>query len=369
MNTVQSQFRQALKREGKTITGYYSNETYPCLFRKIDDNNNTTNHIQIFYEKDTPINTGKLLTYGDKVFITLNKESVENDTYFKSSILECNTTLEIVINQRKQFIPCYADDLQNPTVNVGDVISTVEGRIELMTESADNVNSIEFDTAFNILGGTYEIANKYIKSGITYLYVERTLSAPVQEPVYSLTLTSDNTSYEVGKSTTITVNATIDGVLEDNPTLIWTSSDETIATVTNGEVLFLAEGSVTISAEWTEGNKTESIDFNVISVPVSYTFTMTTNNTEIIIGMTSGATFTSSLKDGSGNTVPFTPVWSFNYGGANTSLVTITYPTSTTCRVAAKDDFALIGKSITVTATTNDGLYTVSKTLPFSAGW
>src|SRR5690554_1539802 len=143
MNTLQKQFSDALKREKKFVTTYYNNEIVPCLFRRLEDNKNTTNYIQIFYDIDSPIKQGQIITYGGKNFITLNQETVENSVYYKSSLIECNTTLEIVVNQRMQYIPCYAGDLLSPNVVVSNTISVVDGNIELITEDTEIVKAIE----------------------------------------------------------------------------------------------------------------------------------------------------------------------------------------------------------------------------------
>lgn len=372
MNTVYSQFQQALKREKKTITTFYDNLSYPCLFRKVNDKDEKE-YLTIYYDKSTPIETGKLLTYGGKQFITLNKESVENDVYFKSSLIQCNTTLEIVVSQRKKYIPCYAGDLQSPTTVVTSVITTLDGKVELITESTDLINGIEFNTAFVILGGTYQIANKYIKSGLTHLYVERTTATPVKEPVYELTLTTSNNQYQVGAITTFTANVTADGVLVDNPTLIWTSTNDTVATVTNGVPTFFAIGSTTITVSYPDANKSASIDLTVVAAPVVNTMTLVCSNSANEVAINSYRTFTATLKDAGGVGVPFTPVWTYNWNGMAASKFTITTVTSTVVgtnkiKIAIADDISLLNKPFDVICTTTDGLSTRSLTIKIVAG-
>lgn len=361
MNTLQKQFSDALKREKKFVTTYYNNETVPCLFRRLEDNKNTTNYIQIFYSVDSPIKQGQIITYGGKNFITLNQETVENNVYYKSSLIECNTTLEIVVNQRMQHIPCYAGDLLSPGLVVSNTISVVDGNIELITESTDDVNAIKFDTAFKILGGTYEIINRYIKSGLTYLYVQRTTSIPEKEPVFEVELTSD-AQYEMDTTTTLTPVATIDGVLDDDAIFTWSSSDKTIATVDeDGLVTFIGAGNVTITVEY--NGVTDRVHILVVDAPPAEAFTLSLSATKNYLWIEDSVTITATLKDSSGSVVDFVPVWTFaitdNYDGEIEKL-TITGTATKVVKVSTPDDWSLLGETVTVTCTTSDGLSSAS---------
>ena len=352
MNTIQKQFSDALKREGKTVTTYYKNETIKCLFRINKDYNNTDNHVTIFYDIDSPIKQGQLLTYGGKVFIVLNQETVENDIYYKSSLTECNVIVPLVSNSVIQNIPCYAGDLYSPIVSNGKVIDVIDGRVDVFTESTDFVNNATLNSQSRFMGGYYDLENIANKSGITYLYFQRGL-AP--EHTYSLELISDNDTYEIDTTTQLTATAKMDGLTDTGATIVYTSSDDLLATVdSTGSVTFKAEGVVTITAIWLEQNIQKSLELTITetAIPESYIVEITApdiSNDEIKLGLT--CTFTGTVKDNLGNVVsPVNLVFNIdtNYGGK----VTLTDKGNGTCTIKVNNDaYDLIGNKFTLTCT------------------
>ena len=72
--------------------------------------------------------------------------------------------------------------------------------------------------------------------------------------VTGVTLNKNSTSIEVGS--TETLEATVAPANATNPAVAWTSSNESIATITDGVVRGIAEGSATITVRTVDGNKT-----------------------------------------------------------------------------------------------------------------
>lgn len=354
MNTIKKQFSDALKREGKTITTYYKSESVKCLFRKNNDNNNTDNHITIFYDVSAPITQGQLLSYGDKQYITLNKESVDNDIYYKSSLLECNVIFKN--------IPCYAYKL-SLGLDQGTTISTIDGNGELITEHTSTVENFAIgDTPYNIMNRWFNIVNTYNISGISHLILKVTVQ-PADN--FALNITSSGTGLNAGDTSQITASCTNNGNVLTGQTVTYGSSDATIATVdSTGLVTALKAGTVTITGTWTEKSLTDTIDYTITggSTP-AYTFNLICSNpaNEITLGGVSYRTFTPSLWDGS-TAIAFTPTWNIDYNGIAESNFTINYDTVPTCKIKVAYNESLLGKTFTVTcSTTVEGInYTKS---------
>lgn len=370
MDTLKRQFNNAIKREGKTITSYYKQEEFQCIFRRNSNTNSTEEHLTILYDVSNNIYQGQLLTYKDKHYLVLNQESIENDIYYKSSLLQCNLFLPVINNGVRLNIPCYIPDLTSPTVINGSVLSTLDGVGMILTESTDIINkiSISGDTVYNILGGWFKVVNRYVKDNISRISIERTVQPNF---TYSFELTSESDTFMVGESTTLTPIAKIDNIIDPTATITYESSDNTIATVnSNGVVQFISAGVTTITATWVEQNKTAVLSLTVKEevVEENYTFKITTP-LPLQLKLGSSKKFTPSLTDSNEIEQPFTAVWSFNYNGMAQSYFTITYSGNICTIKVSEDAWDLIDKNLTVIATTSDGKYTASVNVVIASGW
>lgn len=88
----------------------------------------------------------------------------------------------------------------------------------------------------------------------------------VHVPVESITLDQKEATLEVGS--TLTLTATVNPENADEPAVSWTSSDETIATVKDGVVTAIAEGSAIITSTAGEKSATCVITVPHVFVPV-----------------------------------------------------------------------------------------------------
>ncbi|MDF2844064.1 MAG: hypothetical protein K0R00_2490 [Herbinix sp.] len=366
MDTLYRQFKEALKREGKTVKGYYNNTDYTCLFRKNSDDNTTDGHVTIFYEIGSGIYQGQLLSFGEKHFVVLNQESVENSVYYKSALLECNILLPLVENMRYKYIPCYAYGMTSPTVISNNIMSIVDGKCEIISEYTDKFTTSIIDLLVNILGGYYKIQNVHNKSGIAHVYVERGLQPSW---VYDFTLSADGSQYLINTTTTLIPLATKSSIVDDTATITYTSSNNAIAIVnSSGVVSFISPGTVTITATWVEQNKTDTVTLTVLAEILPYTFNLTTQYLpEDTCNLGTAKIYKVSLVDKvTSLPVDFTPSWTFNWNGMASNNFTVTYPTTYQCSIKTLDDnYDLLGLTYVVTCscTYNDKLYSDSLTV------
>ena len=106
-------------------------------------------------------------------------------------------------------------------------------------------------------------------------YVQATLQVTISNvAVSSVSLNKNSTSLYVGDSETLT--ATISPSNATNKAVTWTSSNTSVATVSNGVVTAVAKGSATITVRTTDGNKTATCTVSVSNAPAkTYTITYT----------------------------------------------------------------------------------------------
>ena len=93
MNTLQKTFNASLRRDSKLITVDSNQKQEEVMFRKNTDGNSDTDRSYIFYNKDTQIRQGSIITYNGKKYLVLNQETSENEVYLKSSIVATNCIL------------------------------------------------------------------------------------------------------------------------------------------------------------------------------------------------------------------------------------------------------------------------------------
>ena len=155
-----------------------------------------------------------------------------------------------------------------------NVISVVGGNIELIAENSAVTRALKLNDCFYALGGYWKIDNLIYKDNVIYIYVERESTSTT----YTLAITA-NDSYDRGTDTQFTTIAKAGDTVVTNANITWNSSDTSKATVdSNGNVTFLAEGTVVISALWIEHNVTATKSINVTEPPV-YGLTITGNDT------------------------------------------------------------------------------------------
>ena len=258
MNILSDVFQQAMKREHKTVMVQETGEQFKCFFRKNNDGINRRDTMIMFYDVNAPVKVGALLLYGDNTYLTLNKETAENDVYYKSAIIRTNG----VINTHSLSVvglPFYGDNVNNATATNTTNFNLINGNIEVMTEDNTLSRALKIDDLFNQWGRTWKITNLFYIDGICHIVLE--INANVT-PTYNYSLVLTNlTSFNVAPEdiATITATAYCNDVEMTKATIIYFSSDTEVATIdSSGNISYLADGEVYFTATWQEQNISES---------------------------------------------------------------------------------------------------------------
>ena len=342
------------------------NTSYKCLFRKNSDKNSSDNRLTIFYPTSEAIAQGQLLKYGGRYFLTLNQETIENETYQKSDLLEVNTSIHTISSGYELYLKAYSEDITSVGVTGNSQISVVGGNISLMTQDNADSRKLAINATFTALGATWKIINLYYKNGLCYIFTERSADSTTT-PVYSLAIVSADT-YTEGDTGTATTTATItDGSTVTNilnATINWSSSDMSVATVDNsGHITTLKSGTFVLTATWVE-HGTIATKTVTVSSNISYTAAITPSYKEVGTGR--GYTFTVTFTDSTGTVVTLTPVWSFTMDTTDPTLlsgITLTYPASNTCRVGVASNDDLVGYTVTLHVKDSNNLCSATATI------
>ena len=167
-----------------------------------------------------------------------------------------------------------------------------QGIVELGSFNAANAASVIHYNGddFAIRGSKYlnrhgglsndVVATAYSSAGGSYWHLDRL----VKEQTVRLTVRSEVSTLLAGNALTLPCQVEVDGVAAKNCTVIWTSSDPSVATVSNGAVTGLRPGQVTVTATLTHANG------SALEEPISVETVLTVEKNSVSVSGTVQAT-------------------------------------------------------------------------------
>lgn len=350
---LESIFDETMKREGRTVTAYTSGNEFQAFMRRNDDGNNYEDRITLFYSINAPVVQGSLISYGNKIYILVNRETEENHYYYKSSALACNGMITLN-NGSLSGIPCYASSMKDALVTENKIISVIDGNMEFLTESNSLSRQIEIGNTFNEFGRTFKVNNIYYKDGILHLVTEVSAN---ETPIEHLNIIIDglsNEMYNVGDTAQLTATLYINNTVTTG-TIVWESTNLNVATIDGaGKVEFVGNGSVAFKAYWVEKNTQNTT--NTVGVGVSKAYTVSISGRDTIT-MGFARTYTATLNNSKGEEETGTWKWSFEFKYPD--AVTFT-PNGNEVKINVEDKDDYIGEILILTAyeTTHDVMAT-----------
>lgn len=230
------------------------------------------------------------------------------------------------------------------------------GDVAVSTETTGSTGTNEYEIAEGYREANTQFRLKVTSdhnAQITYIKYYKKSSGPVS--VTGISLDATEATLMVGKTRSLT--ATIVPANATNKTVNWTSSDETVATVTDGVVTAVAEGDATITATSAENsNINATCEVTVINELNETTATGNLNNSSTgvfagVKGFTSGAhSVTGTLATDAGNVT-------VDYAGTSNTYLNNTqiriYKSGSTLTFTAPTGYTLT--KIVLTKTQSDG--------------
>lgn len=351
-NSTLTQFNRTMKREGKTVTTYTGGTEFQAFFRIKEDNENQKETITMFYDITAPVRPGTLVMYGYGVFLALNRETVENDTYYKSALVKCNGVFN-EINGYFGNIPFYCDNMKS-NVSIGNsVITTLNGNIEIITEENALSKKIKIDNRFNEFGRTFRVSNRYVIDGIVHIIAE--VYSDITPTInYSIVIDGIPASgLKVGDSVSLLATPYRNGSITTGATFEWSSDNISVATVDGGgNVSVISEGVAHITVLWVETNTKENCIINVSKgSPVQTLSAYITGGSTIRCGRVKS--WTTTIQDISKNDI--TENTDFSWNISNCSFASSIQQTATGNKIQLRiDDENLIGESFILEVIYND---------------
>lgn len=253
------------------IDGKINDKDYRFLVAEESDGSENNYDLK-YIITDQPIKQGDYVTIDDSIFMIIDTKQVINSKYTKGVFRE---VLKITLQATLKDVYAVVDRVRN-VFEQGSEITEVHDQYQfIVPKSSCNYTSISAEKNLIIYaGGSYDaISIDDSKEGI--LTVTGRFNTVYIPHTYGITLNSSaETLVETG-TYTIIPTCTDNNIADENPKVIYMSSDETIATVTSdGVVTALKEGNCVITATYmnVSAKLTLTINAKTVEPVVSYTY-------------------------------------------------------------------------------------------------
>ena len=280
---TKKQFDMTMNREKITVADFFNSDIkYDVFFRRNQRSTTPQGKVRFFYAQSTPIDIGTIFVLNGSNFIVTSKDGIESDIYFTSLAVKCDTTF--VVKSENKYVDVPMSVISDKwTVSHGSVFSMVNGAVAMFTQDNPVARCIAVNDEYYAFGGYYKVGNNFFNNGLAYFYLER---KAMPHDDYAITY-NGVTSFDMNDSTTYQLSYTVtnNGSVVENPTIHYSSSDETIATVySNGLMTMLKEGTVDITAYYSTASVTTTMTIANTSPSVDYTLSITSSTDTIKLG-------------------------------------------------------------------------------------
>ena len=363
MIDLNRKFEQQLQRESTVVSDYF-NDTTTCkmLFRRTNRGTNPQGKLHCYFKQTEPFGIGSVIVMKGQPYVIISDKDADESNAFYSAIAQ---KTNVIING----IPFVVDTATYGEAQ-GSIFTQVDGDVIIYTGYNTIANKIKVNDYINSFGNAYQVSNKFVKENIIYIHLKQTTAMPDNFKI----VYNGVTSFDINDGTTYQLSYTVtnNDIVVENPTIHYSSSDETVATVdSNGLMTMLKEGTVDITARYSDASATTTMTIADSTPSVDYTMQIYASSDELKVGGSyKGLTVkyynsegTEITSDVITNKTREDYVWSAWCDGVdltnNTNLIKwLNGSEVNQMKIKFLDDRSYIGKTLTVKCAT-DG-YTIS---------
>ena len=240
MIDLNRKFEEQLQREHTTVSDFFDNtKTCEMLFRRTNRGTNPQGKLHCYFKQTEPFGIGSVIVMkGQPYVIISDKDFDESNAVYSAIAQKTNVTIN--------GIP-FVVDTSTYGESQGTIFTQVDGDVIIYTGFNTIADKIKVNDNITAFGNSYQVSNRFVKENILYIHLKQTTAVPDH---YEITY-NGVTSFDIKESTTYQLSYTVtnNGNPVYKPTITYSSSDETVATVdSNGLMTMLKEGSVNITA-------------------------------------------------------------------------------------------------------------------------
>lgn len=339
MDAIERRFETLLKKKGKDIQ--INGVASRGLFTEIEENN-SYDLKKLFTEEN--VNQGDIINGLDTYWIVTDKDAnINNNSFYKCIVTRAIHNIKIYIGNQLYEIPAIIKT-QAQGINSGQYINIIDGKIILITQDNDFTKKINYNDRFIKMGSAWKVVGFTSENeGLRYLYCEKDVFDSVADDIegeiadrwqhetkheYVITIEPTTVTLNQGDSQQLTVSVTDNGIVVENPTLIYASLDNTICNIDEtGLITTVGIGTTTISVKFE--NVEVILNVNVAEVVPPKVMVI---NGDYKLYLNTSRTYTITYDDGTAITDK-----TFSYSFGNTSLATITGFTGTSVTLKANN--------------------------------
>ena len=259
MIDLNKKFEEQLQREHTVVSDFFDNsKTCEMLFRRTNRGTNPQGKLHCYFKQTEPFGIGSVIVMKGQPYVIISDKDADESNAFYSAIAQ---KTNVTING----IPFVVDTATYGETQ-GSIFTQVDGDVIIYTGYNTTANEIKVDDYITAFGNAYKVSNKFVKENIIYIHLKQTTAMPDH---YAITY-NGVTSFDIKESTTYQLSYTVtnNGNPVYNPTITYSSSDETVATVdSNGLMTMLKEGSVNITATAYDISVTTAMTITDTSAP------------------------------------------------------------------------------------------------------
>ena len=277
MIDLNRKFEQQLQRESTTVSDFFDNsKTCEMLFRRTNRGTNPQGKLHCYFKQTEPFGIGSIIVMKGQPYVIISDKDFDESNAVYSAIAQ---KTNVIING----IPFVVDTATYGEAQ-GSIFTQVDGDVIIYTGFNTTANKIKVNDYINSFGNAYQVSNKFVKENIIYIHLKQTTTTPDHyEIVYN-----GVSSFDINDGTTYQLSYTVtnNGNPVYKPTITYSSSDETVATVdSNGLMTMLKKGTVDITATAYSASVTTTMTIADSSTPsVDYTMEIVSSSYSIRVG-------------------------------------------------------------------------------------
>lgn len=363
MNTVLNFYNQCIKRSGSELNNYKKTIFFKGLFKEIDDKSQSVDSKYLFTVED--LQQGTEISYDNINYLVMTRNEKINEVYYKYTIQKCPYYVNFIPGGVLQRIPSI---IETKTIDVqtGQSIILPIGKVIVTISRNNTTDKIAINDRFITMGSAWKISgvdksceglikvNADIDQIMTGDDLVNEIPNGAVKPSYSFNINPLPVSIKKGQTQQLVVSVSENGTTINNPTLIYTSSNENIATIdSKGLITGIGEGScsidITYYGDYDTADTSVNIEVNAIA-DHNYILSVSPESISMDTGNTQQITATVTDK----GTAISNPT--FTYNSDNTGVATVNNTGLITAISAGT-------ANITVSYIGEDG-NTYSKTIP-----